>query len=152
MSKHGLNFSISGATITVEEMGEFVASIMAFDSEHQQELFAHDACHAIFNGVARKVEMASAQAERARVRREWIKLHPPNHAGYYYCHIGGEWVHIDNAQLEHITPSSRERIDTSEPGWDDKLRMACGPHNFQKGSRQDIPSATMEIAPFDEAP
>lgn len=151
MSKHGLSFSINGAVITVEEMGVFVASVMEFNSEADMEHFAHDATHAILTGVARKVEMASAQAERARVRREWIKLHPPNHAGYYYCHIGGEWVHIDSAQLEHIVPSSRERIDTDEPGWDDKLRMACSPHNFQKGSRQDIPSKTMEIAPPDEA-
>ncbi len=151
MSKLGLNFSISGAVITVEEMGECVASAMTFNSEADQERFAHDAAHAILIGVAGKVEMANAAAERARVRREWIKLHPPNHAGYYYCHIGGEWVHIDSSQLEHIVPSSRERIDTDEPGWDDKLRMACGPHNFQKGSRQDIPSATLEIAPPDEA-
>lgn len=149
MSKHGLSFYIEGAKVSVDEMGEMVAGVMQFDSEHEQELFAHDAAHAIFDGIARKVAMASAAAEKARVRRLWIADNPPNHAGYYYCHIGGEWVHIDAAELDHIVPSSVERINTDDPDWQDKMRMACIPHNRWKGSKI-VPSATREIRPPDE--
>lgn len=146
---HGLTFSIEGAVITVDEMGHWIADLIEnFESEAMQEAFARDAAHQIFIGVGEKVEMAKAAAEKARVRRLWIGLHPPNHAGYYYCHIGGEWVHIDVAELEHIIPSSVEKINTDEPGWDDKLRMSCHVHNFLKGSKR-MASATMEIAPPD---
>lgn len=147
---HHLTFTIQGVTVGVDEMGQWAANIANFDSEAMQEAFGRDVAHAIFMGFAGKVEMASAQAEHAKMRREWIKLHPPNHAGYYYCHIGGEWVHIEASDLEHITPGSRERIDMSVPGWDEKLRMACRPHNSMKGSRQDVPSTTLEFAPPDE--
>lgn len=149
MSKHGLRFYIEGAEISVDEMGDWVASLVRFPSEKNQEDFAHDATRAIFNGVAGKVMMAKARAEHARVRKLWIGLHPPNFAGYYYCHIGGEWVHIDVAELDHIVPGSVQRINTDEPGWDEKMRMACGPHNQWKGSRI-VPSATLEFAPPDE--
>lgn len=149
MSKHGLSFFIEGAQISVDEMGEWAASIVNFPSEHLQECFAHDVTHAIFEGVARKVDMASAAAEKARIRRLWIADNPPNHAGYYYCHIKGEWVHIDVMELDHIVPSSVERINTDEPGWQDKLRPACIPHNRWKGSKI-VPSATREIRPPDE--
>lgn len=145
---HGLWFDIEGAEISVDEMGSWIARIIHWPSEASMEAFAHDATHAICSGVRKKVDMAKAQTERARVRRLWVKMHPPNHAGYYYCHIGGEWVHIDVAELEHIEPLSREKIDTDAPDWDQKLRMACGPHNFLKGSKR-VPSATMEIAPSD---
>lgn len=144
----GLFFDVLGTTITATEMAEFVAKDMTFESEHAQEHFVHEMGWAIFNGVTRKVTMANAQAERARVRRLWIQLHQPNHAGYYYCHIGGEWVHIDVAELEHLVPSSVERINTDELGWDQKLRMACHVHNYQKGSRI-VESKTLEFAPPD---
>ena len=150
MWRHGLDFYIDGATITVEEMAQCVTDIMRFTSEAEQEEFCHEATHAILNGVARKVYMAKASAEHARVRRLWIADNPPNHAGYYYCHIGGEWVHIDVAELEHIVPGSVKKINTDEPGWQDKMRMACMPHNRWKGSRI-VPSATLEIRPPDEA-
>lgn len=149
MSKHGLSFFIEGAEISVDEMGVWVSTVASFPSEHLQECFAHDATHAIFEGVARKVEMAKAQSEHARIRKLWIADNPPNHAGYYYCHIGGEWTHKDVSELDHIVPGSVERINTEEPGWQDKMRMACGPHNRWKGSRI-VPSATLEIRPPDE--
>ena len=107
--------------------------------------------------------MGKAENENKRVGRTWVHLHPPNHAGYYYCHLCGGWVHESEAELEHLTPKSVEKIDMSKPGWDDKLRMAhifpvrnmAGKivciGNREKGSRQDIPSVTMEIAPPDEA-
>lgn len=147
---HNLKFEIQDATITVDEMGRWVANIISeFPTEHMQERFARDVAHTIFEGVARKVYMTKAQQERSRVRKLWVELHPPNHAGYYYCHIGGEWIHKESAELDHIIPSSVERINTDEPGWDDKLRMACSPHNYWKGSKQ-VDSVTLEIAPPDE--
>lgn len=149
MSKHGLSFYIEGAKISVDEMGEWAASVIRFESEKAQEECTHDMVHAIFEGVARKVEMASATAEKARVRRLWIADNPPNHAGYYYCHIGGEWVHIDMMELDHIKASSKERINTDDPDWQNKLRPSCIPHNRWKGSRS-VPSATREIRPPDE--
>lgn len=148
---HDLFFEIEGARISVDEMGQWAARRVNFNSEADAEEFGRDIAHTLYEGVARKVYIVKANSERQRVRREWIALHPPNHAGYYYCHIGGEWVHIEAADLEHITPASVERIDTSVPGWDEKLRMACRPHNTMKGSRQDVPSATLEYAPPDEA-
>lgn len=148
---HGLRFFIDGAEITVDEMGHWVASMVHWPSESRQEEFARDAAHTIFMGVAGKVEMSKAMAERVRVRKEWVKRNPPNHAGYYYCHIGGEWVHIDAMELDHVTPSSVQTIDMeNDPEWEDKLRPSCHVHNFQKGSRQDIPSATLVIAPPDD--
>lgn len=143
-----LKFHIEGAIVTAKEMGDWVASIIPFNSEYFQESYAHAAAHAIFDGVGEKVEMAKAQAEHARVRRLWVSLHPPNHAGFYYCHIGGEWLHESMAQLEHIVPGSVRKINTEVAGWDDGLRMACGPHNFNKGS-SIVESATLEIAPPD---
>lgn len=149
-TNHHLTFTIKGVTIGVDEMGQWAAGIVSFDSEADQEAFGRDVAHAIFRKFAGRVEMATAQTEHARMRRKWIKLHPPNHAGYYYCHIGGEWVHIKFADLEHIVPGSREHIDMDVPGWDNKLRMACRPHNSMKGSRQDVPSTTLVYAPPDE--
>ncbi len=148
---HGLFFEIEGVKFTVDEVGRWAAGIVNFDSESDEELFSRDVAHEVCIQVARKVKMGRAQAEHARVRREWIKLHPPNHAGFYYCHVGGEWVHINSADLEHTTPGSVERINTDEPGWDEKLRMACRPHNYLKGSRQDVKSTTLEFSPPDEA-
>lgn len=83
------------------------------------------------------------------VRRIWIADNPPNHAGYYYCHIFGEWVHIDVMELDHVVPGSVAVVDMSQPGWQKKLRPACHVHNYQKGSRI-VPSATLEIRPPDE--
>lgn len=150
MSKHGLSFFIEGATISVDDMAEMATTVLRFDSEVEQEHFQHDVAHAILDGVTRKVHMVKAASEKARVRRLWIADNPPNFAGYYYCHIGGEWVHIEAAELDHIVPSSVERINTDDPDWQDKMRMACVPHNRWKGSKI-VPSATREIRPPDEA-
>lgn len=148
---HPLSFFIEGAEITVDEMGQWVAAMVNFPSEALQEQFARDAAHEIYEGVGKKVVKARALNERAKIRRAWMALHPPNHAGFYYCHIGGEWVHQQTAELEDIVPVSvAGLVDMSEPGWDEKLRMACHTHNYLKGSRQDIPSATLEFAPPDE--
>lgn len=150
MSKHGLSFEIEGAEISVDEMGRWVANIIRFPSEATQEEFEHDAIHAIFDGVAGKVKMARAASRNKKIRDLWVKDNPPNFAGYYYCHIGGEWVHIDMAELDHIKAHSVEEINLDDPNWQDKLRMSCMPHNRWKGSRT-VPSATLEIAPPDEA-
>lgn len=161
MSKHGVSFYIEGAEISIDEMGQWAADIVAWHDEHTMELFQKDAAESIYQGIFRKVEMTKAQVERARVRRLWKHMHPPNFSGFYYCHICGGWVHEDVAELDHIVPSSVERIDTDVPGWDDKLRMAHAlpqEHNGKvycignqlKGSTRVV-SKTMEIAPPDEA-
>lgn len=150
MSKHGLSFYIEGAAISVDDMAGYVTDMMRFDSEHEQEEFCHDAAHAILDGVVKEVKLVKANAEHARIRRLWVADNPPNFAGYYYCHIGGEWVHIDAAELDHIIPGSVKKINTDDPDWQDKMHMACVPHNRWKGSRI-VPSATLEIAPPDEA-
>ncbi len=150
MSRHGLSFFIEGATISVDDIAEMVAGKMRFDSEHMQEEFQHDVTHWILKGVGEKVMRVKAASDKARVRRLWVNDNPPNHAGYYYCHIGGEWVHIDVMELDHIKASSKERINTDAPDWQNKLRPSCIPHNRWKGSR-DVPSATLEIRPPDEA-
>lgn len=151
--KHGTVFYINGATVTLDELAQAAASIIGignWESEATLEWFIQDMACAMDARIGNAIYMASAQAEASQLRKEWIKLHPPNHAGFYYCHIGGEWVHVQAADLEHIVPKSREPIDTTVPGWDEKLRMACRPHNSLKGSRQDVPSATLEFAPPDE--
>lgn len=91
-------------------------------------------------------------------RAAWEKRNPPNHAGYYYCHICGGWVHRDQAELDEIVPKSTPM--GQDPYRDDNRRMA---HAFPqtklngevycignrgKGSMQ-VPSATLEIAPPD---
>lgn len=154
MSKHGLNFSINGASIEVEEMAEWVAGIMNFGSEATMERFTHDATHAIFEGVRGKVIMA----QEAQSRAAWVHRHPPNHAGYYYCHICGGWVHESEAELDEIEPRSYRRGE--DPLRDDNRRMAHAwpQHDPQgkvvcvgnrgKGSSQ-IESKTLEISPPD---
>lgn len=151
--RHETFFTIQGATVTLDELAAAAAGIVGFrnwESESQLEWFIQDIGCAMDAKIAKAIYMHNAQTEAARLRREWIKLHPPNHAGFYYCHIGGEWVYVEAADLEHLVPASRERIDTTVPGWDTKLRMACRIHNSLKGSRQDVPSTTLEYAPPDE--
>lgn len=96
------------------------------------------------------MHMANARSEQARIKKLWMSLHPPNFDGYYYCHIGGEWVHQDVAELEHIVPKSiAGQVNTDKPGWDEKLRMACHWHNSEKSS-STVESKTLEYAPPDE--
>lgn len=147
--KGNVEFAIEGAVFNNEDLGKYIAGRMYFPSERYQELFAGDVSNWILECVGKKVLVTKMQSEKARIRNLWKKLHPSNHAGYYYCHIGGEWVHESETELDHIVPSSVERINTEVPGWDNKLRMACVPHNFQKGSSR-VKSATMEVAPLDE--
>src|ERR1700743_3564672 len=151
--KHGTFFVIENTTITLDELASSVLEVIApitFGSEAKMELFAQDVACAMDRRIGEIIYMSHARAEAQRIRREWIKLHPTNHAGFYYCHKVGEWVHVETANIEHIVPKSREPIDTTVPGWDEKLRMACRPHNSLKGSRQDVASATLEYAPPDE--
>jgi hypothetical protein len=149
--QHNLQFTLDGVEFTVDEMGHWVADIMcSFPSEFVQEQFAQDVAHAIFMGVSRKVTIANMHTARHELKRLWILDNPPNHAGYYYCHIGGEWVHQSMMELDHIIPASLANIDiVNDPQWQDKLRPACMVHNNVKGS-QIMPSATLEIRPPDE--
>ncbi len=151
MLKQNSSSSIS-IDISTDEIGVWVASRIRWRSEANMEEFADFVTEAIDQQITRKVEMATRAAKDAAIRKAWVALHPPNHAGFYYCHIMGEWVHVDHAALEHIVPKSvAGPINMDEPGWDEKLRMACHPHNFLKGSSQNVKSATLEFAPPDEA-
>lgn len=147
--KIAVGFEIEGTSFDNHDLGKYIAARMYFPSERCQEEFAEDVSTWILECIGDKVFIAKMESEKARIRNLWKKLHPSNHAGYYYCHIGGEWVHESEAELDHIVPSSVERINTEVPGWDNKLRMSCVPHNFQKGSSR-VKSATMEVAPSDE--
>lgn len=156
MLKHGLNFFISGAEITVDEMGDWCAASLDHVSEYEQEKTAHYLTHQIINGVMRKVKMAQETDDRTA----WVRRNPPNHAGYYYCHLCGGWVHIDQAELDHI--DAKSKLDGQNPNRDDNRRMAhvypiiapsgqkiC-PGNREKGS-STYQSVTLEIRPPDEA-
>lgn len=153
---HGLIFTIQGATVTVDEMAQGVVDQcigMGVPSEHQQEMLVHDITHAIINTVAGKVRMADKNG-----RASWIERHPPNHAGFYFCHLCGGWVHVSQAELDHIEPRSVLRGE--DPDRDENRRMSHAwpviapdgtvvcPGNRGKGSR-NLPSVTMEIAPPD---
>ena len=95
----------------------------------------------------------------AAVRASWMSRNPPNHAGFYYCHICGGWVHQDQAELDHVTPKSVRRGE--DPNRDDNLRMAHAwavydnqgrkicIGNREKGSTR-VESATLDICPPDE--
>ena len=95
----------------------------------------------------------------ASERAQWIKDNPPNHAGYYLCHICGGWVHVDQAELDHVTPKSlwntgigsEKKILRMSHAWPqtrpDGSVYCIG--NRGKGSKQ-IESVTLEIAPGDE--
>lgn len=156
MSKHGLSFYIEGAAISVDEMGEYVARyVLSCESEHLQEQLAHDIAHGILGCVTIKVNMA----QQAKTRAAWMSRHPPNHAGFYYCHLCGGWVHQDQAELDEIEPRSyrrgedplrdeNRRMAHAWPVYDQRGKELCA-GNRGKGSRQ-LPSATMEIAPPDE--
>jgi len=155
MSKHGLSFSIEGATISVDEMADYVATwVYRAPSERAQEDMAHQITHALMECVGKKVLVARADQSR----KAWVERHPPNHAGYYYCHLCGGWVHQSEAELDEIEPRSVRRGE--DPLRDDNRRMAhtwpitapdgtqvC-PGNRGKGSRA-ILSVTQEIAPPD---
>lgn len=155
MLRHGLNFFIEGAEVSVDEIGDYIAATVGqVRSEHDQELLAHDITHAILECVGGKVLMARAETQRS----VWMRKHPPNHAGYYYCHLCAGWVHQTEAELDEIEPRSYRR--GQNPLRDDNRRMAHAwpqmspdgkqtcPGNRGKGSSQ-MPSATLEIAPPD---
>lgn len=67
------------------------------------------------------------------VRREWVRLHPPNHQGYYICAICGRWVPAEEMELDHITARSRRPDMRSLL---DNLQALCGRCNARKGSRE----------------
>ena len=46
--------------------------------------------------------MAHRSDEWLRVRKEWVKENPPDHAGYYVCGICGKPVHFSEMEVDHI--------------------------------------------------
>lgn len=70
--------------------------------------------------------------EWLKVRKQWVKLNPPNHEGYYVCAIGGDWVLAEYLELDHIIARSRRpdlRFELSN------LQPSCSKHNSEKGSK-----------------
>lgn len=68
-----------------------------------------------------------------QVRKAWVKLHPPNHQGYYICALCGRWVPEKVMELDHIVPRSRapELRFVLE-----NLQPTCHACNTTKGSSQ----------------
>lgn len=64
--------------------------------------------------------------EWLKTRREWIKLHPPNHQGYYVC-WKGDWVKAEEMELDHIENRSTNPEKRNDF---DNLRPSCHKHNF----------------------
>ena len=46
--------------------------------------------------------MAHRTDEWLKVRKEWVKENPPDHAGYYVCGICGKPVHFSDMEVDHI--------------------------------------------------
>lgn len=64
-------------------------------------------------------------------RRAWIKLNPPDHAGYYYCHYCSVAMTVNEMTLDHMQSRTRApelRYEMTN------LLPSCGPHNVEKGS------------------
>jgi 5-methylcytosine-specific restriction endonuclease McrA len=76
---------------------------------------------------------------RLKRKAEWVESHPPNHQGYYVCHICKRWVHHTEMELDHVLPKSGTPRDIAEH--DNNLKPAHGqafpPYcNGVKGSRR----------------
>lgn len=70
--------------------------------------------------------------EWLKLRRKWIKNHPPNHAGYYTCYICGRWISKSEITLDHVKSRSRY----PELVFDEaNLRSCCMRCNKDKGSK-----------------
>lgn len=77
----------------------------------------------------------------ARTRKKWIRDNPPDHAGYWYCVVGGGALTIDQdlvgygacwLTLDHDISRSR---DPSKRHDRENINAMCGCHNRKKGSR-----------------
>lgn len=70
-----------------------------------------------------------------KTRKEWIRLNPPNHQGYYVCWMCGRWVPASEMELDHVQARSRHperRYDLTN------LRPSCHKCNSQKGSTEFV--------------
>lgn len=81
--------------------------------------------------------------EWLKVRREWIKLNPPNHQGQWVCGICGRSVHISEMEVDHIKGRKGELLtDLSnlQPS-----HIYC---NRLKGSKKWVPKISKEEYEF----
>ena len=46
--------------------------------------------------------MTKRNTEWLKVRKEWVRLNPPDHEGYYLCGICGLPVHYSDMEVDHI--------------------------------------------------
>lgn len=68
--------------------------------------------------------------EWIKIRKAWLKAHPPNHEGYYICAICGKW--ITTVEVDHIRPRSNRPDLRFEF---DNLQPLCHRCNTEKGSK-----------------
>ena len=69
-----------------------------------------------------------------KVRREWVKLNPPNFQGYWICYLCNKWIDKYELTLDHVIPKSNA-INYSARHDDGNLRPCCGTCNTEKGSK-----------------
>jgi len=71
----------------------------------------------------------------SKVRKEWFKLNPPDHAGYYFCALCGKAITRSQTELDHILSRSRHpelRYELSN------LQPSCHDCNQSKGSKEQV--------------
>lgn len=143
--------------VGLKDIGLHVASdvFKGFTSEAEMERMGRDIARSMSNYLKEK----AVEKHVSDVRKKWMLRNPPNHAGFYYCHLCAGWVHVTQCELDHIEPKGgytgrdRNRDDNLRPAhtWpvtDERNNMVC-PGNRGKGSAT-WPSATLDIRPEDE--
>lgn len=80
-----------------------------------------------------------------KVRKEWVKLNPPDHQGGYTCALCGKWVSKEDMELDHIISRSRAPQSFDDL---DNLQPTCSTCNRAKGSREmqaEVPLSEYEL-------
>jgi 5-methylcytosine-specific restriction endonuclease McrA len=70
-----------------------------------------------------------------KVRLEWFKLNPSDHAGYWYCWLCGKGIKKGEVELDHVLSRSRHpelRFELSN------LKPSCHDCNTNKGSKEAV--------------
>lgn len=73
--------------------------------------------------------------EWLQTRREWVKLNPPNHQGFWVCGLCGRWVHESEMELDHIEPRGSHPELRYEHSNLQPTHIAC---NRLKGSQRVV--------------
>lgn len=79
--------------------------------------------------------MGKVHDQWIKARRDFLRLNPPNHEGYYVCYICGVWVLESEITVDHIVSRSRAphlRYTFSN------LAVCCSSCNEAKGSKDIV--------------